>query len=216
MNNRCMVDTCQSGMCRQDPVATGTPCTQSSGRPGLCDASGHCMECVSDGDCDDGNDCNANSCQNGVCQHPPLGAGSPCTRSEGGSGVCDGAGQCVRCVSDADCDMGNPCATPRCEPNSHTCAYAYKANFSSCGGTNHCYDGTCEGCRQAVQVCEQANQCCDFYETWGGGCSYFTHLCCRSCGAPCQLNFECCSLSCDGRTSSNSIGVCGGLSCMKK
>ena len=101
MNNPCMIDSCQSGMCRQDPVASGTACTQSSGSPGLCNASGHCMECVSDGDCDDGQACTANSCQNGVCQHPPLGAGVSCMRSGGGAGVCDGAGLCVQCLSDA-------------------------------------------------------------------------------------------------------------------
>ena len=33
---------------------------------------------------------------------------------------------------------GNPCHTPRCEPNSHTCAVAMAANFTNCGGTSTC------------------------------------------------------------------------------
>ena len=39
MNHPCMTDRCQGGMCRQDPVTSGTGCTQSSDTAGVCNAS---------------------------------------------------------------------------------------------------------------------------------------------------------------------------------
>ena len=54
------------------------------------------------GDCadlDDGDPCTDDACENGVASHAASAAGSDC----GDGSVCDGAGQCVECLSPGDC-----------------------------------------------------------------------------------------------------------------
>ncbi|MFO0587372.1 MAG: VCBS repeat-containing protein [Polyangiaceae bacterium] len=50
--------------------------------------------------CDDGNPCTKDVCDGASVTHEPLSAGAPC--SAGGT-VCDGAGQCVECLSADTC-----------------------------------------------------------------------------------------------------------------
>lgn len=209
MNNPCMTDSCQGGMCRQDPVASGTACTQSSGSAGVCNASGQCVECLNDTGCNDGNACTSNTCQNGSCQYAPLAAGGSCTRSGGGTGVCDGAGECVQCMSDAHCADGNPCHIPRCEPTSHTCAFSMAANYDRCGGTNYCFNGECYGCTAAGAPCGRHQQCCD-YHTNAGHCYPLRNVCCRRHGQSCQTNGVCCLQNCYRPDPSSSFGTCMG------
>lgn len=61
--------------------------------------------------CDDGNPCTIDSCAASGCAHELSASGTPCS-----TGVCDGAGACVACVSDGECAG----ATPLCAPD-HRC-----------------------------------------------------------------------------------------------
>jgi hypothetical protein len=56
------------------------------------------------------NACIAGTCSGGVPGNTLLPAETAC----GAGLVCDGAGSCVGCLSDADCGTSNACATYRC------------------------------------------------------------------------------------------------------
>ena len=71
-------DTCQSGVC----VGTGNPC-----EPLVCDeANDVCIECRTGGDCDDGNVCTDDICEDGTCIYPTNEAecddGDACTQGD--------------------------------------------------------------------------------------------------------------------------------------
>lgn len=61
----------------------------------------------------DGNDCTADVCTGGVPSNPPLAVGSACTQN--GGSECDGAGDCVQCVTPAECPgQDTACAVRTC------------------------------------------------------------------------------------------------------
>ena len=76
-------------------------------------------------DCDDGNECTADTCDPAVemCVHTPVGDGVACD-FDGLPGVCI-AGQCEEdpCAS-LDCDDGNQCTIDTCDPVVGQCVHA--------------------------------------------------------------------------------------------
>jgi hypothetical protein len=50
----------------------------------------------------DGNQCTQDLCSNGAVSNPPVVSGASCAQS--GGSLCDSAGTCVQCLSDANCD----------------------------------------------------------------------------------------------------------------
>jgi len=118
---QCYEPACTNG-CVNNPVSargTDEACTS----PNFCDGSGNCVECISAGDCNDGDVCTIDSCSGGVCQHPYITCddGKECTQDvlncpfvgcefqnlpQGTScstGYCDGSGTCVECTQDSHC-----------------------------------------------------------------------------------------------------------------
>jgi hypothetical protein len=117
-----------------DCVSSGDPCAAI----GLaCDDSGDaCVECLVDGDCDDGVACTDDVCLAGGCVHTANDAncvddGIFCNGAEVCDSVfdcqssgdpCDGLGllcqemtnSCDNCLSDADCDDGVACTDDQC------------------------------------------------------------------------------------------------------
>ena len=105
---------------------------------------------------DDGRECTDDTCAMGVPANPPKPAGTACT--QGGGAVCSGAGDCVGCLSDADC-IGKICKATTCVPTG--CADAVKDNgetdvdcggpCSPCADSKHCVgaadcqSGVCKG-----------------------------------------------------------------------
>ena len=101
--------------------------------PGAPQETGDCHErrCVEGKDEDaidnfdipeDGNDCTDDICKDGIPVNQPLTAGTACP--DNASYVCDGNGQCVECVSAADCtDPGSVCYTAAC--NNGFCSTDY-------------------------------------------------------------------------------------------
>lgn len=94
--------------------------------------------CLGAGDCDDGNPCTVDVCDNGVCVNTPVADGTACSNGEFcdgvetcQAGVCvDGADACVdlahcdeindlclECLSNGECDDSNPCTIDTCENN---------------------------------------------------------------------------------------------------
>jgi hypothetical protein len=106
--------------------------------------------------CDDDNDCTADACNEGVCEHSPLEAGEAC-----GSGrddectsadTCNGDGACQRNDGqDGAACPGGSCTLGECiEGQAVGCpievvsALPFNTNWRSVGGTD-LYDGTCDG-----------------------------------------------------------------------
>jgi hypothetical protein len=169
--NECTWDCGPDDTCDSIPQDPGTPCTGGvcNGDPSSpacveCLEDEHCpfdrprcdrarnrfVECLDDGECDDGNECTNERCEEGVCRGQVAPAGTPCT-----DGVCNGveeAPQCVECLTDEMCDDGSECTDDVCENN--VCAHrAFPA------GTP-CSIGLCDGndaeprCRECLSDAE--------------------------------------------------------------
>jgi len=125
--NECTQDLCDpgTGACSNPPVADGAMCMcPICGAEGLC-MMGQCVDPCDDIDCSDGNQCTADLCNVGVCSNPNVGPGGAC--SQNGGNVCDGAGTCVECNIDAQCDVefSETCVDNTCvAPASVTCNFA--------------------------------------------------------------------------------------------
>jgi hypothetical protein len=106
-----------------DDASTGadTGCTADFPR---CDTSVspvECAKCAAPSDCDDANDCTAESCTAGLCEHATLLSGTPCAY-----GYCNGirgAEACIpkACQTDPDCDDLTACTAEICR--SGFCVY---------------------------------------------------------------------------------------------
>ncbi len=116
-------DPCASVTCESGEVCVGGVCVIlcsgdadcSSGRP-LCDtARGMCVECLGDGDCDNGAFCDGrercvdSSCQSGV---------APCDAAD-----CDEVSDICRCTRDADCDDVLTCTVDACDIGTGICTH---------------------------------------------------------------------------------------------
>ncbi|MCH8344017.1 MAG: proprotein convertase P-domain-containing protein [Planctomycetes bacterium] len=140
--NPCTIDSCDAGVCVNDPEPVGTPC--DDGDPctidDFCDGGGGCAGGPPP-DCDDGNPCTDDFCDPGVgCVNIPNDAlcddGDPCTDDfcDPGAGGCNntpitpccGNGvpevgeDCANCPADVQCPPGEECVAGVCEPPPNT------------------------------------------------------------------------------------------------
>ena len=206
----CRAVACAARRCVLTDAAEGAPTTsQIAGDCQRIECDGHGLVRGKDADDprDDGRECTADTCAQGVPVNTAKGAGTPC--QQGGGAVCDGAGDCVGCLSDADC-AGQICKSSSCVPMG--CSNGVKDNGETdvdCGGPcdpcadgHHCVinndcvnaickSGACKGptCGDAVKNGAEADVDC------GGPCAPCTDG--KSCNAPSD---------CAG-------GVCGGHLC---
>ena len=115
--------------------------------------------------CDDGNDCTADTCDNGTCVHewlcpPPT---DPCEERKCVGGVCQ--------IGPKDCDDGNDCTDDTCDADTGVCVHA-----------NRCDDGN--GCTE--DVCRNGDCAYRWNCDDGNGC---TEDLCR--GADCAYRWNC-------------------------
>jgi hypothetical protein len=114
----CQLHVCSAGACGVNNVGAGV--VVSNPVPGdchsnQCDGSGNITANavdINDVPADDGNQCTAETCVAGAPAHPPVGAGTAC--SQNGGTECDGNGNCVQCLADADCGTNTACQTHVC------------------------------------------------------------------------------------------------------
>lgn len=131
--------------------------------------------CAAASDCADGNECTEDKCVDTICQNPPKTKETAC--GHGSASVCDGAGQCVECVSSADCAANHP-MKPICDLAGNECVSCSdgvkngEETDVDCGGPD-C--GACLG------------KPCDVQH----GCG--NHTFCS------PLDDICCSTACDGK-----------------
>lgn len=150
-DNPCTSDRCDPrDGCRFDLVADGTVC----GPTPLCDGRETCRLGVCVGgaplDCDDGNPCTRDSCDNTLgCQHEPL-TGDAC----GDGDVCNGEELCESgsCLAGTplDCDDDNVCTADGCDARGGCHNTPHKDGLDcddgdGCTGTDRCSAGICAG-----------------------------------------------------------------------
>jgi hypothetical protein len=100
-------------------------------------------------DCDDGNPCTIDTCDNGECIHTPKNCddGNPCTID-----TCEG-GECVH--TPKNCNDGNPCTIDTCVDGE--CIHTPK----NCDDGDPCTIDTCEDgeCVHTPKDCDDGNPC---------------------------------------------------------
>ncbi len=117
----CAAPACTGGVCGTAFTTAGTATsTQTAGdcQTAVCDGQGNTTSQENDADTPTPtNACTTGACSGGVPVFPPTAAGSTCNQN--GGTVCDGAGNCVQCLTNADCASGvctamSTCAAPSC------------------------------------------------------------------------------------------------------
>ena len=117
--------------------------------------------CVTNEDCDDGNECTDDACVDGVCENTPVADNTPCT----GGLCCGGICTTPTCTNHGDCDDGEACTTDTCL-NGGTCAASCENTWPPCGLADGCCGPTCTpatdpdcvGCDDDG-TCEQGEDC---------------------------------------------------------
>jgi hypothetical protein len=134
-DTECATRTCTAGTCGFVFAPAGTPTSsQTAGdcQKNVCDGAGNVVSQVDDTDlpADDGNQCTAEVCTNGVPSYPSLPPGAPC--SQNGGVICDGQGTCLQCLSASDCPgQDTECQTRTC--NGGTCGFFFAPAGTTCG-----------------------------------------------------------------------------------
>lgn len=143
-----------SNACDAQTVTETEPCPiDSDGRScsdsSACTQSDTCTDGVCTGqavDCDDGNECTADSCSAALgCRKDPLPFGTLCS-----VGNCDGSGTCVACPgAGEECPTGNPCTEGQ--------GLCRTSNNWACEVIGPAPAGT--DCRLAAGVCDSPEVC---------------------------------------------------------
>jgi hypothetical protein len=212
---------CSNGMC-QTPAATCQDGIQNEGETDVDCGGTNCPPCVVGKHCQAMTDCaqpaaggcTQVTCTMGVCTSAPLSADTMC--SANGGHLCESSGNCVGCVTHADCqnEGDGACVAGVCQPAS--CSDGFQNGNETdvdCGG------GTCPGCADGKK-CKQNTDCAS------SACDFVTGLCvsstcsdqrqdgaetgidcgggtCPACanGKKCVLDRDCISDACDSNSS---------------
>lgn len=172
--------------CNDGIACTVDKCLVSSSGVGKCvytqaNLKSCCTPSMSAPQCDDGNKCTKDWCENWTCQHAKDPACTP------------------GCTSDAQCNDNNPCSKDYCDPMSGQCMHASSSNCQPCKMDMECNDGIacsidiCKGatpdgqlgmCVWVQQVCNDSNNCTmDSCDPKSGKCVY---LPIPGCGTLCK------------------------------
>lgn len=125
------------------------------------------LDCTSD--CDDGNVCTEDTCDDGACEYTPQ-SGLYCALNNDlcTFGLCQ-RGECVA-YQRVNCDNENPCTIQSCNPNTGNCDSTNKTNGTPCNDDNPCTnnttctDGVCGGGTNVCPLgacpnCDDDNPC---------------------------------------------------------
>ncbi len=162
----CVVAACVSSTCTEVPAPDGTElATQTVGdcKKDVCQGGAVATENDDADPLDDGDDCTADTCENGSPITMPEPAGTSCTM---GGALCDGMGDCVQCLMDVDC----PAEAPKCDMNQcvpQTCSDTRQNGTETdvdCGG------GACPPC-DVGEDCDAGADCTSGVCAPNGNCA---------------------------------------------
>ncbi len=168
----CRYRTCDDGICGSEDAAAGTPCADQGGQ--FCDGGGNCVECLTNDDCPDDEECNSSgscvteSCidglQNGAETDVDCGGGTCPTCPDGST--CGGSTDCTSgvCADGLCCDVAcdGPCEACNSSGNEGTCT----PHPSGTDPETDCSGGeVCDGAGACMSPCG-ANSC-----TGDSGCT---------------------------------------------
>lgn len=157
--------------------------------------------CVTNGDCEDGNPCTTDTCDNGFCAHTPI------------PGCCVANGDCddgLYCNGVETCGAGNTCVagtpvscstpTPYCDESTDSCVAcltdAHCSDSDACDGEEVCQGGTCaEG---VPPDCDDGNPCTDDSCSPASGCVYTNNSNACDDNIGCTINDTCVGGACVG------------------
>jgi hypothetical protein len=138
-------ETCDAGTCQ----AGTNPCAP----PLLCDEEGDtCVECLTDGDCDDGVGCTVDACDAGSCVNTPDNGSCDDGVYCNGAEVCDPVSDCQ--PGPDPCDDESDCTDDTCDEDADTCENLCIAT----GSEDPCCDDP--GCSDDP-ICEKEPVCGD-------------------------------------------------------
>ncbi|MFO0556316.1 MAG: hypothetical protein U0271_48535 [Polyangiaceae bacterium] len=170
----CQSATCDAGSCGLQDDAINDPCTLQGGGNGFCDGSGSCFECLSTGQCNNGQVCdtNAHSCVDPTCADG---------QKNGTETDKDCGGNCGGCANNLMCGDGGDCLSGFC--NGGTCAACTLDN--QCTGNTFCSAGSCVAKLLDGSACTATGQCLNGHCNDIG--SSGAKMCCNvDCVAGCQ------------------------------
>jgi plastocyanin len=190
-----------------DCLSTGNPCTGSQ-----CDEAGdRCVQCLNDGQCNDGNVCTDDACTNGNCQLTPNTAtcddNDECTEADACSnGQCSGTPIEGCCAVDEDCTDADPCTEDTCEGGScqhdpiEDCGACVED--ADCDDGNPCTDESCvdERCRVVSNeaACDDDDPCTEADSCVDGLCTGVPMEDCCAADGDCDDADECTVDQCEG------------------
>jgi hypothetical protein len=175
--------------------------------PGVTQTPGDCRErrCVEGKDeavednydpPNDGNECTVDLCKSGEPGHLPQSVGTACG---GGSYKCNTTGECVQCLSVADCSLSagkcnkTVCASGSCELEPLPLGTVCGANGEQCGASGSC----CESCVSMGMSCgSSSNSCGESLDCGSCATGQICHS--NSCCAPKQCVANACGSQSDG------------------
>ena len=170
--------TCSAANC-ETCNGSGTCVSMCSGSTPHC-CGGTCLQCCSASDCPSAT-CSTAACTNGTCTLTPI-AGC--------------------CISDSQCDDGNPCTTDTCNTQTNTCSHTPVADGTPCAGGT-CRGGTCVPCTVSGLQCTTNTECCSHLCCGGLCCS---GQCCE--GIRCQPTGTVCCNDGSGRACDLTAPIC--------
>lgn len=145
----CAVRACNSGVCSMSltPKNTVLPNqTASDCKTRVCDGMGGVTEVPDNTDvADDLKACTSDSCNAGMAVHTPLASGLSC--NEAGGKFCNGVGDCVECLANADCGVSTACSAYTCSAAGQCPQNPHLAAGTACGASSLCDGmGVCVTC----------------------------------------------------------------------
>lgn len=158
-----------------------------------CTGSGSCTACLNDAHCADPGECRSATCSAGACVPSNDRISTSCKLASGGSGLCDGAGNCLQCLNEGDactlsaggsgicndkhacvqCNQPSDCKNTINSCQERTCSAAGVCGTRARTG-NTCASGYCNSAAQCVACLESPNTC-------SGSLPYCVSAVCRQC-----------------------------------
>ncbi len=223
-------EDCDDGVaCTDDScdAATGDCINEDNCVDGTCDlTTGDCGGCVSDGDCDDQDQCTTDTCTDGSCSNVDNTAAcndaNACTTNDTcAAGVCAGTavvcpagqscnastGNCqvITCTTSANCNDNFGCTTDICNLATGLCEYTENDTFCEdnlyCTGTGEVCEPSDADAEAGTGCLRPGNPCLNGPDGIGKICNEATNACddCTT-NAQCNDEFTCTSDTCTAGT----------------